>query len=60
VKPTAGESADLKMALKHDSVTDKLRQEAEECPLEASEACFEVEEGWDTASPDSWVAEGAA
>lgn len=57
MKETAGESAGLKMALKHDPVTDALRAEAERFPLEADEAFCEVERGLDTADPGSWVHE---
>jgi hypothetical protein len=55
VKPTAAESAELKMALKHDPVTPELEAEAEAHPLEADEAIQDVERGYDDASPDSWV-----
>lgn len=57
MKETAGESADLKMALKHDPVTDLLRAEAEAFPAEADEAVAEVQGGLDTCAPDSYVAE---
>lgn len=55
MKPTAGESADLKMALKHDPLTPELAAEAEAFPLEAEEALREVEQGWDSAAPGSWA-----
>jgi hypothetical protein len=54
---TAEESADLKMALKHDRVTDGHRLLADLHTSEADEAISEVLAGWDTCSPDSWVAE---
>jgi hypothetical protein len=57
MKDTAEESADLKMALKHDPVTDELRAEAVTFPLEADDAYFEVKEGRDHLTPGSWVAE---
>ena len=57
MKPTAEQSADLKMALKHDPATDHLRAEAEVHPLEADEACAEVTAGLDSCAPESWVAE---
>lgn len=56
MKDTAAESAELKMALKHDPVTPELEAEAQAFPVEADEACSEVEDGLDTASPGSWVA----
>lgn len=57
MKETAEQSADLKMALKHDPVTDHLRAEAKAFSLEADEAYFEVLDGLDTCAPDSWIAE---
>jgi hypothetical protein len=57
VKATARESADLKMALKHDPVSPFLRAEADAFPAEADEALHEVERGWDTAAAGSWVEE---
>jgi hypothetical protein len=59
MKNTAGESADLKMALKHDPETPELAAEAYEYPQEADEAIEEVRLGYDTAAPDSWVANHA-
>ena len=56
MKETAGESADLKMALKHDPETPELAAEAEAFPVEADEAMSEVENVYDTADPGSWVA----
>jgi len=56
MKDTAEQSAELKMALKHDPETSLLRAEAERHPLEADEALLEVETGLDTAHPESWVA----
>lgn len=56
IKPTAEESADLKMALKHDPVTPALAAEAVAFPVESEEALREVEEGHDTAAPGSWAA----
>ena len=56
MKETAEESAELKMALKHDPETPALAAEAESHPQEADEALFEVEAGLDTAAPGSWVA----
>jgi hypothetical protein len=57
MKTTAEESADLKMALKHDPRTQALDTEAETFPLEADEAVQEVEDGRDDCHPKSWVAE---
>lgn len=56
MKNTAGQSADLKMALKHDPCTPTLVVEAEAFPLEADEAVQEVKEGRDYCHPESWVA----
>jgi hypothetical protein len=56
MKATAGESAELKMALKHDPETPQLAAEADKFPLEADEAIQDVEGGYDTAAPGSWVA----
>lgn len=56
MKDTAAESAELKMALKHDPETPALAAEAEVHPLEASEAIQEVEVGLDSADAGSWVA----
>lgn len=56
MKDTADESAELKMALKHDAETPELAAEAERHPQEADEAIQDVENGYDTAAPDSWVA----
>lgn len=56
MKDTEEESAELKMALKHDPWTPELAAEAEAFPIEASEAIKEVEEKWDDCHPDSWVA----
>jgi hypothetical protein len=56
MKDTAGESADLKQALKQDAETPALADEAERFEEEAREAIEEVEDGRDTAHPDSWVA----
>jgi hypothetical protein len=56
MKDTAGESADLKQALKHDAETPALALEAERFEEEAREAIEEVEDGRDYAHPDSWVA----
>jgi hypothetical protein len=56
MKNTAEESADLKIALKHKPWTPELEAEAKDFPLEADEAYFEVVDGWDTCTPDSWVA----
>jgi hypothetical protein len=55
VNRSAGESADLKQALKHDPVTPELRALADS--LEGDEAVAEVLGGWDTAAPGSYVAE---
>ena len=55
MKPNADESADLKMALKHDRWTPELHAEALAHPLEADEAIEDVRSGLDTAAPDSWV-----
>lgn len=57
MKPTADESAELKMALKHDPCSDALRAEAAAFPLEADEALQEVQRGLDIADPGSWVAQ---
>ena len=57
--PTADESAELKMALKHDRETDELAKLAQIHPQEADEALFEVEEGLDSAAYGSWVANRA-
>lgn len=57
---TADESAELKQALKHDPITVELRRMAAENPVEADEAVLECEQGYDTYSPDSWVAEVVA
>lgn len=56
MKDTAAESAELKMALKHDLETAELAAEAESHPLEADEACEDVRQGLDNAEPGSWVA----
>jgi hypothetical protein len=56
MKNTAEESANLKMALKHDPWTPELEAETYSFPLEAEEAYSDVAEGWDTCHPDSWVA----
>jgi len=56
MKPTADESAELKMAFKHDQETLALAAEAELYPVEADEAISEVENGRDYADPGSWVA----
>lgn len=56
VKDTEEESAELKMALKHDPMTDALAAEAKAFPLEAGEAIDNVERGYDTCATDSWVA----
>lgn len=55
VKATAAESSALKQALKHDRQTPELVAEAEAHPLEADEALYECERGWDVAEPGSWV-----
>lgn len=57
MKPTWEESSDLKQALKREPVTADLEAEAEEFPLEADEAYFEVIDGRDTVEPGSWVAQ---
>jgi hypothetical protein len=54
VKPTAEESADLKMALKRDPETPELRAAADS--LEGDEAHAEVTEGRDYAVPGSVIA----
>ena len=56
MKDTAAESAELKMALKHDTETPELAAEAAAHPQEADEALQDVENGYDTADPGSWVA----
>lgn len=56
MKDTAAESAELKMALKHDEETPALRRNADEHPQEAAEAIEDVAAGLDTATPGSWVA----
>lgn len=55
MKETAGGSADIKMALKHDPATKELRSEID--TLECDEAVNEVEQGWDTCHSQSVVAE---
>jgi hypothetical protein len=55
MKATAEESADLKMALKHDPISPALRAEALRFPLETDEAMEEVLSGRDTCAPGSWV-----
>lgn len=57
MKATAEQSAELKMALKHDRVTPLLEAEAMSHLAEVDEAIEEVRNGWDTAEPGSWVAE---
>jgi hypothetical protein len=59
MKDTPEQSADLKMALKHDPVTPELIAAAEIHPLEGDEAYFEVADGLDTCAPESWVAQVA-
>lgn len=54
---TAEQSADLKMALKHDPVTDELREKAACFPIEADEAVSEVLAGHDTCLAASWVSD---
>ncbi len=56
MKDTAEQSAELKMALKRDPESAVLAAEAEAFPVEADEALTECEQGWDTATPGSWVA----
>lgn len=55
MKETAAESAELKMALKHDPETAELAAEAVAFPAEADEALADVENGNDYAAPGSWV-----
>lgn len=55
MKDTAEESAELKMALKHNPITPELCQEAQLHPVEADEAYQEVFDGRDTRTPGSWV-----
>lgn len=54
--PTADQSAIFKQALKHKAASPLLRRMAERHPLEWDEACAEVEQGFDTCTPDSLVA----
>lgn len=56
MKATAEESADLKMALKHDPETPELAAEAARFGAEAGEALWECEQGLDIAAAGSWVA----
>lgn len=56
MKDTAEQSAELKLALKHDPSSPALRAEARAHPLELDEACVEVERGLDDAHPASVVA----
>lgn len=51
------QSAELKMALKHDPVTEDLREEARRFPEEAGEAYDEVLSGRDKRTPGSWADE---
>ena len=53
---TADEAALCKMALKRDPVTPQIKEAAENHPIEAAEALWEVESGYDFAAPGSWVA----
>jgi len=54
---TEDESAEFKQRLKHDPVSDSLRSLAEIHGIEAQESIAEVEDGLDTFTPGSWVAE---
>lgn len=56
MKDTQEESATLKQALKHQPLSPMLEQEAADHPQEAEEAVWEVQEGYDTFSPGSYVA----
>lgn len=56
MKDTADESATLKQRFKHEPLTDALLAEAAEHPQEAEESVWEVEQGYDTYSPGSYVA----
>ena len=56
MKASAAESAELKMALKHEPASPALQREAVLFPLEAEEAIADVRAGLDLATPGSWVA----
>ena len=55
-EPTAEQSAEIKQALKHDPCSFQHVVLARRHFIEADEAVEEVENGHDTAHPDSWVA----
>jgi hypothetical protein len=55
MQATPEQSADLKMALKHDPATPELRAAA--ASLEGDEAFAECASGLDTAAPGSVIAE---
>lgn len=56
MKATEAESAALKQRLKHEPLTPELDAEAGEHTAEAEESVWEVEQGYDTCSPDTYVA----
>lgn len=57
MKDTPEESAVLKQRFKHEALSRELENEASEHPQEAEEAVWEVEQGYDTCSPGSYVAQ---
>lgn len=56
MKETAEESAVLKQRFKHEPLSPELGDEARKHPQEAEEAVWEVDAGYDTCAPGSYVA----